>query len=102
MNTAKHIEEKVDGFVAEERTTAPNPFMATRIMAAIENYNNPPAVQSAPVWRIAIVAVVLALAVVAGVAAGNLYETGTADNNTVMINDDAMEHFGFYTAAADE
>jgi Na+/proline symporter len=101
MNNEKHIEELVNRFVKEESGVISNPFMATRIMAAIDNKRRP-AVKIAPVWRAAMAAFVLALAVFAGVAAGNLYNEGAAYNNTVLINDDAMEHFGFYTAVADE
>jgi hypothetical protein len=100
MNNTKYIEERVDRFVEVECATAPNAFIATRIMAAIANSRSS-VVPVAPVWRMAIAGFVLALAVFAGVAAGSLYDTGTADNKVVSVNDDTMEHFEFY-AGADE
>lgn len=101
MKNEKYIEELVNRFVKEESAVIPNPFIATRIMAAI-SHNSQPAVKITPLWRMAMAAFILTLAVFAGVTAGNLYNGAATDNNAVLINDNAMEHFGFYTAVADE
>lgn len=101
MNISEHLDDLVDRFIKEESIAGPNPFIATRIMAAVDKGNRWNPVQMIPVWRIAMMSLLLALAVFAGINAGNLYSRSTAGNSTVLINDDAMEHFDFY-AGVDE
>lgn len=102
MHKIINTEELVDKFVQEEKALEPNSFIATRVMAAVSGHRPGHAVRFAPVWRMAIAVVVLVAAVFTGIAAGNMYNTGAAGTNAVVINDDAMEHFGFYSAAPDE
>lgn len=102
MNKTEHIEKLVDRFVKDESETVPDGFNATRIMTAAGNGNNHHFVQVTRLWQMVITVFVLTLAVFAGVMSGNLYKRDAVGNNIVLINDDVMEHFEFYTAVTDE
>ena len=96
MNNKKDINQLIENFIAEERNTESNPFLSTRIMAAIEKRNSRELMHVPLVWKTALVAFSLAAAVFTGIAAGNLYQSKNDESEALLINDDTMENFGFY------
>ncbi|MBN2813929.1 MAG: zf-HC2 domain-containing protein [Bacteroidales bacterium] len=87
--------------IAGEKETEPNPFLATRIMAAIEA-NESRIELSKPgfvrLLRPAVIALSMATAVFAGIALGRLSGSSSAINEIpmelVLINDAQMEAIG--------
>ena len=102
MITKKNIDQLLEDFLKEERNTEPNPFLSTRIMAAIEKKKDEQLMQVSPVWKTAVVAVSLFVAVFSGIAAGNLYQSNTNATDVVLINDGSMENFGLYNQIGNE
>ena len=102
MNSKKDIDHLIESFVAEERNTAFNPFLATRIMEVIDKKRNDELVVFSPVWRTAVIAVSLFVAVFTGIAAGSLYQSKNAAADMVLMNDGSMENFGFYNEIGNE
>ncbi|MGZ5222318.1 MAG: hypothetical protein ACXWC7_19680, partial [Chitinophagaceae bacterium] len=88
MTNKKNIHQLIESLIEEERNTESNPFLVTRIMAAIEKEKFAEVKQISPVWKTAMVAFSLAAAVFAGVAAGSLYQTKSSTPDVVVINDD--------------
>ena len=102
MNNKKDIQEVIENFIREERNTAFNPFISTRIMAAIEQSNAPEPKQVMPAWKSAIVAMSLVAALFTGIATGGLYQSKNETNDIVLINDHSMEHFDLYVEMDNE
>ena len=98
----KDIDSLVEQFIMEEKTIEHNPFLSTRVMVALENREDMKVRQLSPVWRTAIVAIAFAAAVVTGVSAGSLYNSGEKKADVVLVSDDAMEHFAFYNEVEKE
>jgi hypothetical protein len=96
MATKKEIHQLIEDVIQEERNTGFNPFLSTRIMAAIEEKDFTEVKQVSPVWKTVAVAFSLVAAVFAGVAAGSLYQTKDFTVDVVLMNDDSMENFKFY------
>jgi hypothetical protein len=102
MSNKKDIDRLIDNFVAEERDTALNPFLSTRVMAAIDKQKSDKLLFFSPVWRTAVIAVSLLIAVFTGIAAGNLYHSRNDAADIVLMNDDSMENFAFYNQISNE
>ncbi|MGZ5245009.1 MAG: hypothetical protein ACXWD4_13895 [Bacteroidia bacterium] len=102
MTNNKNIQQLIGSFIEEERNTEFNPFLTTRIMAAIEKRNSDEVKQISPVWKKAMVAFSLAAAVFAGIATGSLYQNKSSSSDVIVINDDRMENFGFYNEIGKE
>ncbi len=102
MITKNNIHQLLEDFIKEERNIEPNPFLSTRIMAAIEKKNNEQLMQVSPVWKTAAVAISLFVAVFSGIAAGNLYQSSANTTDVVLINDGSMENFGLYNQIGNE
>ncbi|MGE5520899.1 MAG: hypothetical protein ACM3VS_13290 [Candidatus Dadabacteria bacterium] len=103
MRSDKDIDAGIQSFIETERKLAPNPFLATRVMALIDNNN----VQKrwVPTWEGIVIAFSLLLAVAGGITAGSLYKPANLTNSTtavVLINGETMEHFGFYQETSNE
>ena len=96
MTSKKDIHQLIEDLIQKERNTEANPFLSTRIMAAIEKKNFSEVKQVSPVWKTAVVAFSLVAAVFSGVAAGSLYQTKNTTPDVVVMNDDRMENFVFY------
>lgn len=102
MRRTKDIDHLIENYVAEERETAFNPFLPTRIMAAIESKQRERLVAFSPVWRTAFVAAGLFVAVFTGIAAGSLYQSKGDAANIVLMNDSSMENFALYNQIGNE
>lgn len=96
MNKRKDVDSLVEQFIVEEKSIGHNPFLSTRIMAALDDRKQLNVKGLSPVLRTAIVSFGFATAVFVGFVAGNLYNTGEKKADVVLVNDEAMEHFAFY------
>lgn len=92
----KDIDALIESFIEKERSVSPNPFLATRIMGSIGNIKEHP--KFIPVWQGVAMALSFVVAIALGIKAGNMYKsTNSHPSQTVMfMNDEEMEHFGFY------
>lgn len=102
MDNNKNIQQKIDQFIQEERNTAFNPFLSTRILAAIDKKDKAETYTVLPAWKTAIVAISLVLALFTGIATGNLYQSDNKEPDVVLINDNRMENFGFFNEMENE
>jgi hypothetical protein len=102
MRHKENIDHLIESFVERERNTASNPFLSTRVMAAIDQERNSKWLFLSPVWRTAVLALSLLVAVFAGMVTGNLYQTKNDAIDVVLINDDKMENFGLYNEVSNE
>ena len=102
MTSKKDIHQLIEDLIQKERNTEANPFLSTRIMAAIEKKNFSEVKQVSPVWKTAVVAFSLVAAVFSGVAAGSLYQTKNTTPDVVVMNDDRMENFVFFIVIGNE
>lgn len=88
--------------IDEEKAISHNPFLATRVMAAIEQLETP--VNRVPllkrVSQTVLIAVTIAIAVFGGIQAGNLYSVIPANKSVpaelVYMNDIALESLNIY------
>lgn len=97
MKQKKNIEEMIDKLIQEERNEEFNPFLSTRVMAAVENrlYQNEK--KANPVWKTIMVTAGICAAVFLGVSIGSIYESENGNDGIVLSNDGAMENFGFFS-----
>lgn len=92
----QEIENKIQAAIQEERNTSFNPFLATRIMAAIEKERTDRTSTFIPAWKKVMVAMSLLVAIAAGYYTGSLYERSNYPDEVVLINDYGMEQLEFY------
>lgn len=96
MKKETDIENRIDELIREERETAMNPYLSTRVMATIaaqqEQKARPATVVLKPVLAVASLAVVVWL----GITAGSAYTAGSTVQATELTNDAATENFAFY------
>jgi hypothetical protein len=93
----QEIENKILAAIREEKNTSFNPFLTTRIMAAIEKERTGRTSTFIPAWKKVVVAMSLLVAIAAGYYTGNLYERNNYPDEVVLINDYGMEQLEFYT-----
>ncbi|MBN8675051.1 MAG: hypothetical protein J0L56_13015 [Chitinophagales bacterium] len=92
----QEIENKIQAAIREEKDTSFNPFLATRIMVAIEKERTGITNTFIPVWKKIVVAMSLLVAIAAGYYTGNLYKRANYPDEVVLINDYGMEQLEFY------
>ena len=96
MKKKTDIENRLDQLIREERNTELNPYLSTRVMAAIAKQQDRKAgllpVFLKPVLAMASLTVVVWLGIIAGTA----YTSGSREQATVLTNDAASENFAFY------
>lgn len=102
MGNNKNIQQKIDQFIQEERNVAFNPFLSTRILAAIDKKDKVETFTALPAWKTAIVAISMVVALITGIAAGNLYQSDNKEPDVVLMNDNRMENFGFFNEMENE
>lgn len=102
MSAEKKIHQLIEDFIQEERNTESNPFLSTRVIAAIEKRKLESIKQGSPVWKTVAVGLGLFVAVFSGIAAGNLYQTKSEASDVVLINDNSIENFSFYSQMGNE
>lgn len=102
MSGKKNIDQLIDNFVAEERDTTFNPYLSTRVMRAIDKQGAEKLFVFSPVWRTAVIAVSLFIAVFTGIAVGSLYQSKNDVADMVLMNDASMENFSLYNQMSNE
>jgi hypothetical protein len=102
MNNEKDVGRLIEYFIQRERETSLNPFISTRIMGAIGTMDMHEVKQVWPVWKTAMVAMSLIAAVFTGIATGSLYQPQQDAKDIVLMNDDSMENFAFYSQMSNE
>ena len=96
------LDEYIDDFIRKEKQEQPNPFLATQILARLEEASEPVVVKRVtPVWQKIAVAACMVLMIGAGVGLGNF---GAHDKNyvSININDAQMENLNLYTSSSYE
>lgn len=96
MKTATDIENRINQLVHDERSTAMNPYLSTRVMAAIVKQQEGKAGQHLLILKPVLAIASLALVIVMGVMAGSAYSTRSDETEAVLRNDAQAEHFAFY------
>lgn len=95
------VQNMIEKFVDQERSTGPNPFLSTRVMTKITS----PVIENTilhPSLKFALVVGGLVSAVAGGVALGSTYSTRTNNETVLCINDTQIENFGFYYTIGEE
>jgi hypothetical protein len=96
MENNNNIHSLIEGFIQEERNTVFNPFLSTRILAIIDKNTDAEVTPVFMVWKTALLAFSLVVAVFAGITTGNLYQTKNNISDVVLMNDNQMENFDIY------
>ena len=96
MNRNEHIDQKIDKLIQEERNTAFNPYLSTRVMAAIERRETKQPFAVNRKWQPVLALASVMAAIMLGIAAGNLYSSADTEAGSVLSNDSQTENFAFY------
>jgi len=96
MNRNEHIDQRIDELIQEERNTAFNPYLSTRVMAAIERRRDIRLFTVNRKWQPVLALASVLVAVLLGIAAGNLYSSADEETGSVLSNDSQTENFAFY------
>jgi hypothetical protein len=98
MSLPKNIEKKLEDLLASERCAKPGPYLAARIIATIDGREEKIVHGFTRGWKVIMISVSAAAAVLTGVATGNLYQPNIENRaqKVVLINDDQLENFGYY------
>ena len=102
MNNKKDIHQIIENFIQEERNAESNPFLSTRIIAAVEKKATNEIILISPFWKATMVALSFVVAVFTGIATDSLYKPTNNANDVVLINDSRMENFEFYILIGNE
>lgn len=101
MNNNQDIEAVITFFVEAEKDVSPNPFLATRVMAAIDQDRK----EVLPLWHKFAMGLGLAIAITLGIKMGSINKSYVPQNDqsTVLFaNDNVMESFMFYQQKPNE
>jgi len=102
MNHNKDVFRIIENFIQEERGILLNPFISTRIMEAIREEGVREVKQALPAWKTALVAFCIIIAVFTGITLANLYQPLNGTKEMVLLNDNQMENFEFYSQLDNE
>lgn len=102
MKQKKNIEEMIDQLIREEQNVEFNPFLSTRVLAAVQNRQNQNEKRINPAWKTIMVAAGITAAVFLGISIGSIYESESRSDSIMLSNDGAMENFGFYSQIGEE
>lgn len=102
MKQEKDIQQLLENFIGEERNIEPNPFLPIRVMAAITKIRMRKEKRILPEWKTVVIGAGLVAAIFTGVTVGSLYQSGNEKPGVVLMNDNNMEHFGFYEQMVNE
>ena len=73
MKQEKDIQQLLENFIGEERNMESNPFLSTRVMAAIAKNVIKDEKRISPVWKTVMIGAGLVVAVCTGITIGSLY-----------------------------
>ncbi len=88
-------EQFINDFIKREKQVEPNPFLSTRVIAAIEKPGQTE-VEKVPVWQTVLVVTSFVFVAFLGVSLGNTYVDKATSEMVVNINDSQIENLGFY------
>ncbi len=95
-------EQYIDELIKREKQMEPNPFLTTRVMAAIEKsekQSQRSELKRVPLWQAVLVTMSLVAVALLGITIGNAYVDSTSSKMVVNINDSQIENLGFYNIA---
>lgn len=96
MKKETDIENRIDQMIREERNTELNPYLSTRVMAAIAKQQDRKAGLLPMFLKPVLAMASLTIVVWLGIIAGSAYSSGSTEQATVLTNDATAEHFAFY------
>lgn len=102
MKKHEHFEQQLDDMIRQEKGISPDPWLHSRVMAAIEKRKEQRPGYIISVLRPALVFASMLLAVWMGVQAGSSWHTEKSAAAVVLENDHDAEHFAFYTQSENE
>lgn len=92
MKTEDHIEKRINEYIEREKSTEPNPFLATRIMALISEKPEQAHWLSRKT-QVAIIAAGVLLAIFTGIREGEIGYPAREKQSYAIVNDHQMEDF---------
>jgi len=102
MKKDEEMLKLVDAYIREERETEPNPFLSTRIMAAVDSEKTFSRTGWQKAWQWGLVTAGILLAVAAGIVEGTMYQPIPREESYTIHNDSRMENFEFYNLISNE
>ncbi|MDD2284929.1 MAG: hypothetical protein PHQ11_05960 [Paludibacter sp.] len=91
-------EDYIKRFIEKEKQIEPTPFLRTRIMGVIEK----PMVKKASSWQPVIATVSISLIMLLGFQLSNLYNSSSAKQTLLNINDSNIEMLHYYHIESNE
>jgi hypothetical protein len=96
MKKENHIENRIEQLIREERNTELNPYLSTRVMAAIAKQQDQKTALLPMFLKPVLAMASLTIVVWLGIIAGSEYTTVSTEQATILTNDAAAENFAFY------
>lgn len=91
------LDRYIDDFIRKEKEVQVNPYLATRVMAKLEEHNETTVYgKSIPIWKKAIVAASIVLVMAAGFGLGSMVKE-EKEYISININDAQLENLNLYT-----
>ncbi len=91
------LDEHIDDFIRKEKEVQVNPYLATRVLAKLEEQDETAVYgKSVPIWKKAVVAASIVLVMAAGYGLGSMVK-GEKKYITININDAQLENLNLYT-----
>ncbi len=91
-------ENYIDNYIQQQKAAEPSPFLATRIMAQLEQ----PETRKAQAWQTMAIAASFLLVVAMGIGVGKLYTGVSNQTSALNINDNQIENRSFLNTLAYE
>lgn len=92
------LDEHIDNFIRKEKEVQVNPYLATRVLAKLEEQDETAVYgKSVPIWKKAVVAASIVLVMAAGYGLGSMVKE-EKKYITININDAQLENLNLYTA----
>ncbi len=91
------IDNYIDDFIRKEKEEQVNPYLATRVLAKLEENNEAVVIGTiAPIWKKFAVAASFALVIAVGFGLGSMVK-GDKEYISININDAQLENLNLYT-----
>ena len=91
------LDKQIEDFIRKEKEVKVNPYLATRVLAKLEEKNEPVVFGTiAPIWKKVAVAASFALVIAMGLGLGSMVK-GEKKYIPININDAHLENLNLYT-----
>ncbi len=91
------LDEHIDEFIRKEKELQVNPYLATHVLAKLEEQDEIAVLGKAvPIWKKAVAVASLVLVMVAGFGLGSMVK-GEKEYIAININDAQLENLNLYT-----